>query len=103
MLFTFLEKHKSKAWKKKLVETMILSLRIPQDQKDLYISALNVLNEKELNNLYLNLISFVKDIELKEIEDIHKQNFSDIAGMQRKEAEEKKKEMNSFSFLLHNL
>lgn len=103
MLFTFLQKHKSKAWKKKLVETMILTLRIPEKQKELYLSALSILDEKELNNLYWNLISFVKDIEMKEIDEIHKKNFSDIAGMQRKEAEEKKEEMNSFSFLMHNL
>jgi len=103
MLFTFLEKHKSKSEKKKLVETTILALNIPQDQKDLYLEALGILNEKELNNLYIKITSFVKDIEMKEISEIHEKNFSDISGMQKKEAEEKKEEMNSFSFLLHNL
>jgi len=82
---------------------MIIALNIPQDQKDLYLSALDVLNERELHELYKKLVSFVRDIEMKEIEEIHEKNFSDITGMQRKEAEEKKEEMNSFSFLLHNL
>jgi hypothetical protein len=40
---------------------------------------------------------------VKELEEIKKQNFSSISGLRKKEAEEKKKEMNSFSFLLHNL
>ncbi len=82
---------------------MIEALKIPSDQKKLYTESLGILNEIELNTLYSHLVSFVKEIEMDEIEQIHKQNFSDISGMQRKEAEEKKEEMNSFSFLLHNL
>lgn len=103
MLFTFLQKQRSKSGKKKLVKTMIFALKIPEEQKELYLSAVDILDEKELNNLYVNLVSFVKNIEMSEIKEIHKKNFSNIAGMQKKEAEEKKEEINSFSFLLHNL
>ncbi len=103
MLFTFLQKQKKLSSKKKLVETMIHALKIPEEQKQLYLSCLDILNEVEVNNLFKNLTSFVKDVEMSEIEEIHKKNFSNIAGMQKKEAEEKKEEMNSFSFLLHNL
>jgi uncharacterized protein YecA (UPF0149 family) len=103
MLFTFLQKQKKLSNKTKLVETMIQSLEIPEEQKQLYLQCLDILSEKELNNLYKNLTIFVKEIEMEEIQDIQKQNFTTIAGMQKKEAEERKQEMNSFSFLLHNL
>lgn len=103
MLFSFLQKQKNLSSKKKLIETMIVALKIPQKQKELYLYCLGILNEVEMNNLYQNLISFVKEIEMNDISEIHQKNFSDIAGMQKKEAEEKKQEMNSFSFLLHNL
>lgn len=103
MLFSFLQKQKSKEIKRKLIISMIDSLEIPKQQKELYISALEILNEVELDILYKNIIGFVKDIEMKDIEEIHKKNFIDITGMQKKEAQERKQEMNSFSFLLHNL
>lgn len=103
MLFTFLQKQKNFANKKRLTETMIVALQIPQEQKDLYLTCLKILNEQELNHLYNNLVSFVKEIEMEDIEEINQKNFSDIAGMRRKEAEEKKQEINSFSFLMHNL
>jgi len=103
MLFSFLQKQSNLKKKKKLIETMIVSLNIPESQKELYLSALDILSETEQEKLYQNLTSFVKEIEMKEIEDIEKDNFASIAGMRKKEAEEKKQEMNSFSFLLHNL
>lgn len=103
MLFRFLQKQTDKKKQKKLIETMIISLNISQEQKDLYLDALVVLWQKEAQELYKNLTLFVEKIEMKELEQINKENFSSISWMRKKEAEEKMEEMNSFSFLLHNL
>lgn len=103
MLFQFLQKQTNKKKQKQLIEAMISSLSISQEQKDLYLHALDVLWEQEAENLYKNLTQFVEKIEMKELEQISKENFSSISWMRKKEAEEKLEEMNSFSFLLHNL
>lgn len=103
MLFNFLRKQKDISKQRKLIETMIASLNVSPEQKELYIQALEVLSPEESEKLYQNLIKFVEKIELKEIEEIKKESFSSISGMRKKEAEEKLEEMNSFSFLLHNL
>ena len=44
-----------------------------------------------------------KELEEEELEKINKQNFSEVAWMRKKEAREKQKEINSFSFLINNL
>ncbi len=103
MLFSFLQKQKNNKKQKILIEAMIVSLNISKEQKELYIQALDILSPQESEKLYKNLIQFVENIELKEIEQIKKESFISIAGMRKKEAEEKAQELNSFSFLLHNL
>lgn len=103
MLFSFLEKQKTDSKRRKLIETMILALNVSQEQKTLYLDALEILKWQDLENLYKKLVSFVEQIELKELESIKKQDFISIAGMRKKEAEEKIRETNSFSFLLNNL
>jgi hypothetical protein len=82
---------------------MIASLNISPIQKELYFEALEVLWEAEAHTLFKNLVKFIEKIEIKELEDIEKQSYWTIAWMRKKEAEEKLEEMNSFSFLLHNL
>jgi hypothetical protein len=82
---------------------MIVSLNISPDQKQLYIQALWILSQEESEILFKNLTKFIEKIELKEIDEIKKESFISVAGMRKKEAEEKAQEMNSFSFLLHNL
>jgi len=79
MLFSFLEKQTESKKKKKLIETMIVSLNIPETQKELYLSALDILSESERDTLFKNLTSFVAEIEMKEIEQIEEENFSSIA------------------------
>lgn len=103
MLFPFLKKQKSNSHKKKLIETIIVSLNVSEDQKKLYIDSLDVLAEEELEMLYKKLTAFVEKIELKELGSIRDDNFASIAGMRKKEAKEKIQEVNSFSFLLNNL
>lgn len=103
MLFTFMQKQTNKKKQQKLIETMIISLNISPEQKQLYLQALWILSLEEQETLFKNLTKFIEKIELKEIEEIKKDSFVSIAGMRKKEAEEKAQEMNSFSFLLHNL
>lgn len=103
MLFSFLQKQTDNKKQKKLIITMIGSLNISQEQKDLYIQALDVLSISESEKLYKNLVAFVERVELKELEQIKRESFVSVAWMRKKEAKEKAQEMNSFSFLLHNL
>ncbi len=103
MIFDFLKKQKDISKRKKIISVMILSLQIHDVQKDLYLEALSILNKDWLDRLYISLSEFTKEIEIKELDDINKNNFSEIAWMRKKEAVEKQKELNSFSFLINNL
>jgi len=82
---------------------MIQSINVPEQQKFLYLESLDVLDEQWIHNLYVDVSHFVENIEMKELDEIKKNNFSNISWMRKKEAEDKKKDMNSFSFILHNL
>lgn len=103
MLFKLLQKQKDLKKQKKLVEAMVESLNIPKEQKTLYVEAIQVLTKGELELLFSHLTKFIEKIEMKHIDEIRKQWFETVAWMRKKEAEEKAREMNSFSFLLHNL
>ena len=82
---------------------MISALKIWREQKELYLESLSILWIDALNDLYMNLARFVESVEIREIEQINKENFSTVVGMRKKEAEDKKQELNAFSFLLHNI
>lgn len=101
MIFDFLRKRKNINEKIKLINIMFVNLKIPEAQKSLYLQALDILDEDWVNRIYKELSHFIKNLELKEIEDIQKNNFSAINWLKLKEAEEKKEEINSLSFLLN--
>lgn len=103
MISKFLKKQKDIQKKKKLIKAMIFSLRMPEKQKKLYLDSLDIVNQDTVNNLYNNLTKFISDVEMREIEQINKDNFSSVVWMRKKEAEDKKKELNAFSFLLSNI
>jgi len=103
MIFDFLKKQKDFEKKKKLTQIMIMSLDIPEVQKSIYLQSLEMIDKKYINNIYSDLIKFVEKYEIKELEDISKSNFVNIAWMQKKEALNKKKEINAFNFLLNNI
>jgi hypothetical protein len=44
MIFDFLKKQREINNKKKIIEIMILSLNIPDQQKDLYLGAISILD-----------------------------------------------------------
>ena len=78
MISKFLKKQKDIQKKRKLIKAMIFSLRIPEDQKKLYLESLGIIDIESLNNLYLNLAKFIENIEIREIEQINKENFSTV-------------------------
>jgi|TARA_Y100001960_G_C14719095_1_gene851394 hypothetical protein len=103
MIFTFLKKQSERKKKIELLTILINSIHIDDDQKNLYLQSLEVLDTDGIDNLYREITVFVENFEMKELEDIQKQSFSSIAGMKKKEAEERAQELNSFGFLLHNI
>lgn len=103
MLFNIWQNTKKAHHKKQLIITLFKSLSIPEDQKELYIQAFDVLKPEELDELFDNLTKFVEKVEMKQIEEIEKESFSVIAGMRKKEAQEKMEEINGFSLLFNNI
>ncbi|NUJ97463.1 hypothetical protein HGA92_01595 [Candidatus Gracilibacteria bacterium] len=103
MLFDFLKKQSRKESKIRILKTMIFSLQVGDDIKELYIQSLDILDDQNIDKLFQDITYFTEKIELKEIEDIQKNSFATVNNMTKKEAEEKKKDINTFSFLLNNL
>jgi len=103
MIFDFLKKQKNITNKIKIIEVMILSLNIPNEQKELYMWALSILDNFWLERLYIKLSKFANELEEEELKNIWNNNFYQISWMRKKEANEKKREINSFSFLISNL
>ena len=103
MIFDFLKKQSEFKKKKNLTQIMIMSLNIPDAQKSLYLQSLDIIDKKYIDNIYNDLIKFVEKYEVKELEEISKTNFVNIAWMQKKEATAKQKEINAFNFLINNI
>ena len=89
MIFNFLKKRKKTVEKIELIKIMFVNLKIPESQKSLYIQALDVLDESWIDRIYNELSDFTNNLELKNLEDIQKNNFSVINWLRLKEAEEK--------------
>lgn len=103
MIFDFLKKQTKKEEKIKLIKIMFLNMHIPEAQKSLYIQALDVLDEAWVERVYQTLSRFIEEIEIKDYQDLHKENYTVVQGMRKKEAEERKQEINNFSYLLTNI
>jgi len=103
MVSKILKKYKKASQKKIMLKTIISALAISDEQKKLYLDALEVIENDALDKLYEDITSFADNVEVKEIEHIRRQNFTNIQWMTKKEAEQKKHDINAFSFLLHNL
>ena len=79
MIFDFLNKQRDINKKRKIIEIMIISLKIPEQQKELYLGAIHILEKDGLERLYITLSNFTKELELEELDNINKQNFSQVA------------------------
>lgn len=103
MIFKFWEKQKELSTKKLLLRKLIRKVDIPETDKTLFLEAIWVVPDENIENLYAEVVSFIENFELKEIEEIEKTNFVSIDWMTVKEANNKKKDINSFNFLLTNI
>lgn len=103
MIFDFLKKKKDVNEKIKLIQIMFVNLHIPEDQKALYLQALDILDEEWIDKIYLELSNFVENLEIKNISELQEKSLSWIKWIRIKEAEEKKQELNSFNFLINKL
>jgi hypothetical protein len=79
MIFEYLKKQKEISKKRELIKVMIVSLNIPDKQKELYLESISILKVDGLEKLYITLTNFTKELEEEELEKINKQNFSEIA------------------------
>jgi hypothetical protein len=80
-----------------------MNLQIPDDQKALYIQALDILDEVWLDRVYATITNFVKQVEVKKVEELQQTNIQLVSWLRKKEAEEKKQDLNSFNFLISNI
>lgn len=103
MILGIFKKYSETNKKRKVVKTLIESLRISDKQKTLYLDSIDILDDVWLDKLYKSLMMFIDEYEWKEISNIKNQNFSQISWMRKKEAIEKQKDVNTFNFLLNNL
>lgn len=103
MILNIFRKYSENSKMKRIIKTIIENLNISEKQKNLYLDSLDFLDELWLEKLYKSLESFMWEIEKQQISDITRDNFTKIAWMRKKEAQEKQKEINSFWFLLNNL
>jgi len=78
MVSKILKKYQKASQKKIMLKTIISALKISEEQKQLYLDALEVIENNALDKLYEDITSFANNVEVKEIEDIRKQNFTNI-------------------------
>gem|GEM_PF-3798160 len=78
MVSKILKKYHKASQKKVMLKTIISALKISEEQKQLYLGALEVIQNNALDALYEDITAFADNVEVKEIEDIRKQNFTNI-------------------------
>jgi len=69
MIFKFWEKQKELPTKKLLLRKLIRKVDIPETDKTLFLEAIWVVPEENIENLYNEVTLFIKNFELKEIDD----------------------------------
>lgn len=103
MIFNFWKKQTEFETKKRLIIKLINEIEIPKNDKSLFLEAIKIVPEDNIEKLYNKLVNFIEEMELKEISEIEKNNFVIIDWMTIKEAHIKKRQINSFNFLLNNI
>ncbi len=101
MIKKFLTKQKDLEKKRKILKEIIKSLNISKNDKELYLEALDVLDEKSFNTLYVSFVNFSNKLEKEDNNKIIENNFSSFDLNKQKDIENKEK--NSFSLLLNNI
>ncbi len=103
MIYKFWERQKKIETKKILLRKLIRKLEIPDEDKVLFLDAIWIVPDENVENLYNEVVSFMKNYEIKEIDEIELYNFVSIDWMTKKEANKKKKDINALNFLLTNI
>ncbi len=88
---------------KKLVLGVVESLRIDEKQKDLYRQAVDILDQRQLEGLYVTLLESMKKFETAQVIADFSHQGAKTSGIRRKEAEAKVREEHSASILLDNI
>lgn len=103
MIFKFWKKQNELATKKLLIRKLIREIDFPESDKKLFLWAIWIVPDDKVEKVYNDLVWFIEDYELKQIDEIEKENFVSIDWMTYKEANQKKTKINGFNFLLTNI
>ena len=103
MIFSFWKKQTQTRIQKNLLRNLIKKIEIPESDKLMFLEAVDICDNKKIELLYQNVLEFIKDLEIKEVDKISQTSFVKIDSLSSKEAEKKKRELNSYNFLLTNI
>ncbi len=103
MIFSFWKKQTQIRVQKNLLRNLIKKIEIPETDKQMFLEAIDICDDQKMNTLYESVSHFIQDLEIKKVENISKTSFVKIESLSKKDAEQKKKELNSYNFLLTNI
>lgn len=103
MIVNYFKRARHKKINRKLLIQLLKNIDISDSDKKEFLSGIKILNWDKVEQLYNKILSFVKKRELKNIDEIEKVNFTKITWMTLHEAEKKKTEINSISFLFDKI
>ncbi len=99
---SILKKFKEKKQRLSIVRESILTLQIDEKQKQLYLDSLELLNDEQLDNLYIQFTALISILEDNKIKQDYKDSHSTTISTHKTENIEKQKELNSLHLLLEN-
>ena len=94
---------KGKKDTRKLVLEVVAVLKIDERQKELYRQAIDLLNETDVEGLYVTLLEKMKTFERAEVVARFSTQSNELSGLRRKEVEARVREEHSASILLDNI
>ena len=103
MIFSFWKKQTHTRIQKNLLRNLIKKIEIPEVDKRMFLEAVDICDDAKVNTLYQSVLHFIQDLEIKHVENISKTSFMKIESLSEQEAEKKKRELNSYNFLLTNI
>jgi len=99
---TILKKFKEKKQRLSIVRESILTLQIDEKQKQLYLDSLELLDDNQLDNLYIQFTALINILEDNKIKQDYRNSHSSNISTNKIENTEKQKELNSLHLLLEN-
>ncbi len=89
--------------KRDLVRGVVSALRVDDGQKELYLQAIELIDEENLEALYANFVEIARKIEDAEAVARYSDASKNYSGLRRKEMDARIKEENSASILIDNI